>query len=78
MGPRLLTGPGLFQLDLNLLKRISFRERYEFTLRADAINFTNRANFSNPDTNIDSLNFGVISGTSAEPRVVVVSARFSF
>jgi len=78
MAPRYLTGPGLFQLDLNLLKRVTFRERYEFTLRADAINFTNRANFSNPDTNINSLNFGVISGTSAEPRVVVVSARFSF
>ena len=78
MGARLLTGPGLFQFDINLLKRMRFKERYEFTLRADAINASNRANFSNPDTNINSLNFGVISGTSTDPRIVVLSARFSF
>ena len=78
MAPRYLTGPGLFQVDINLLKRFRFKERYEFTLRADAINASNRVNFSNPDTNINSLNFGVIGGTSTDPRIVVLSARFSF
>jgi len=73
-----LRGPGLFQVDLNLLKRFKFKERYEFYLRADAVNMTNRANFSNPDGNINSTTFGRITGTSADPRVVVLAARLSF
>ena len=73
-----LTGPGLFQFDLNLLKRFRFKERYEFYLRADAINAANHANFSNPDSNINSSTFGRITGTSTDPRVIVLSARFSF
>jgi len=72
------TGPGLFQLDLNLLKRFKFKERYDFTLRADAINAFNHVNFSNPDTNINSGTFGRITGTSTDPRVVVLSGRFTF
>ena len=78
MAPRFLTGPGLIQFDLNILKRFKFRERYEFNIRADAINVANKVNFSNPDTNINSLTFGNIGGTSADPRIVVLSARFTF
>jgi hypothetical protein len=72
------TGPGLFQLDLNLLKRIRFKERYDFTLRADAVNAFNHVNFSNPDTNINSSTFGRITGTSTDPRVIVLSGRLTF
>ena len=78
MAPRFLTGPGLIQFDLNILKRFRFKERYEFNIRADAINAGNKANFSNPDTNINSQTFGNITGTSTDPRIVVLSARFSF
>jgi hypothetical protein len=78
IAPRFLTGPGLFQLDLNILKKFRFKERYEASIRADAINATNRANFSNPETNINSLNFGNITGTSTDPRIIVLSARFNF
>ena len=65
-------------MDMNILKRFKFRERYDFNIRADAINATNRANFSSPDTNINSLNFGNITGTSTDQRIVVLNARFSF
>jgi len=77
MAPRFLTGPGLVQF-MNILKRIRFRERYEIHIRADAVNALNIANFGNPDTNINSLNFGNITGTSTDPRIVVLSARFNF
>lgn len=73
-----LTGPGIFQLDVNLLKRFKFKDRYDFYLRADAVNVANHANFSNPDTNINSTTFGRITGTSTDARIVVLSARFSF
>lgn len=73
------TGPRLFDLDLNLLKRFRFKERYEFYVRADAVNATNRAQFNNPDTNINSPTFGRITDVaSGSNRVVVLSARFSF
>jgi hypothetical protein len=57
VAPRFFTGPRLFQIDLNLLKRFRFKERYDFYIRADAINVTNTVNFGNPDTNINSADF---------------------
>ena len=77
---RFFTGPRLFQIDLNLLKRFKIKERYDFYIRADAINVTNTVNFGNPDTNINSQTFGRITGTNGDstPRVVVLSARFNF
>jgi hypothetical protein len=80
VAPRFFTGPGLFQIDLNLLKRFKFKERYDFEIRADAINVTNTVNFGNPDTNINSQTFGRITGTNGDstPRVVVLSGRFNF
>jgi hypothetical protein len=73
-----LRGPGLFQFDLNLIKRFKFRERYQFYVRADAVNMTNHANFSNPDGNINSTTFGRITGTATDARVIVLAGRLSF
>ena len=78
VAPRFFTGPGLFQIDLNLLKRFKIKERYDFYLRADAINVTNTVSFSNPDTNINSQTFGRITGITGAPRIVVLSGRFNF
>ena len=73
------TGPGLFRLDVNLVKHIKIGERRELQLRADAVNFTNTPEFSNPNTDINSPNFGRISSTLAESnRVIVVGARLNF
>jgi hypothetical protein len=78
MRTNFLSGPGLFQLDLNLLKRVKITERCEFYIRADATNAGNRANFSNPDANINSTTFGRITGTSTDPRIIVLSGRLNF
>jgi hypothetical protein len=78
MRTNFLAGPGLFQLDLNLLKRVKITERCEFYIRADATNASNRANFSNPDANINSTTFGRITGTSTDPRIIVLSGRLNF
>lgn len=79
VAPNFLTGPNLFRLDLNLVKRIRIGERREFLLRADAVNFTNTPAFANPNTDINSPNFGRIGATLAESnRVIVVGARFNF
>jgi hypothetical protein len=83
-----ITGPGLFDLDLNLLKRITIKERYAVEFRMDAISATNTAHFGSPTTDINSTSFGritaVASGTAGTPtvftgnRVFVANLRFSF
>ncbi|MCG3164006.1 MAG: hypothetical protein JMDDDDMK_05472 [Acidobacteria bacterium] len=74
-----LTGPGLFRLDFNLIKRIKFTERVALTLRADAFNATNTPYFTNPDLNINSGTFGRILGTvPGSNRVVTVTGRIEF
>lgn len=74
-----LTGPGLFRLDMNILKGFRIAEGKTLTLRADAINMTNTPWFANPVTDINSLNFGRISDTvGGSNRVIVVGARFEF
>jgi len=77
LAPRFLEGPGSFRLDINLIKRIKITERYEFLLRADAENITNKPQFSNPNTDINSLNFGRITGAGGN-RIIVVSGRLNF
>ncbi len=77
LAPRMIEGPGSFRLDVNLVKKIRVREGWELWVEADAINFTNSPQFSNPDTNINSTNFGRITGASGS-RVVVAKVRFSF
>jgi len=85
LAPRTIEGPGIFRLDVNLLKRIRITERVEMHLRADAINLTNTPQFGNPDLNINSLTFGRITGTNGfseisngGARIVVLQMRVSF
>ncbi|HET9220422.1 MAG TPA: TonB-dependent receptor [Terriglobia bacterium] len=78
MSPGYLEGPGQFRLDVNLIKRIRIGEGKELEFRADAVNVLNRTNFANPDTDINSPNFGRITETSGENRLIILSGRFSF
>jgi hypothetical protein len=83
LGLASITGPGAFRLDMNLLKRVKITERIELTLRADAINISNTPNWSNPNLDINSTNFGRItdvSGNSGAPsnRLIVLQGRITF
>lgn len=77
LAPRMIEGPGSFRLDVNLVKKIRVSEGRELWLEADAINATNSPQFGNPDTNINSTNFGRITSAGGN-RIVVVKLRFSF
>jgi hypothetical protein len=77
LGQRFLEGPGALRLDLNLIKRIRISERTLVELRADAIDFTNSPDFDNPNTDINSTNFGRITGAGGN-RIIVVSARLNW
>jgi hypothetical protein len=79
-----LEGPGEFSVDLNLVKRVVIKESKNLEIRIDAINALNHPNFGNPNTNINSNNFGQIttttgSGTgSTGSRIIVLNLRLNF
>ncbi len=77
-------GPGFFNTDISIVKRIAVNERMRFTYRAEMYNALNRANFSVPGSSIVTpTTFGKISsvvntssGTGA--RVAQMALRFDF
>jgi hypothetical protein len=77
--PRFLEGPGSYRLDMNLVKRITVREGMNFEIRADATNVLNGVDWNNPNTDINSVNFGRITGVPGSSwRIMQVGLRFSF
>jgi hypothetical protein len=88
LGLNTVTGPGLFDLDMDVLKETRIRERFTLQFRADAISITNTAHFGPPTTDINSTTFGritaVANGTAGTPavytggRVFVMNLRLSF
>ena len=77
-----VVGPGTDSVSLSLIKSIKLTERLQFQFGAQAANAFNHRNFDVPDTTLDDLSFGTISGLqSAEgagPRNVEVTGRISF
>ncbi|MBS1830579.1 MAG: carboxypeptidase regulatory-like domain-containing protein [Acidobacteria bacterium] len=78
MGVGFFEGPGAVRFDLNVVKRVRMTERLTLELRGDAISALNKPNFSNPNADINSVNFGRITGTDDGNRIMVVSARINF
>jgi hypothetical protein len=58
-------GPGLFDFDMNLLKRFTVKEKTTMEFRLDAISATNSPHFPNPTTSVDSTSFGRITAPSS-------------
>ena len=65
---------------MNLIKRVRLAERKELQIQVNAINFLNHAVFANPNVNINSINFGRITSTSAgtTARQIVTTLRYNF
>jgi hypothetical protein len=74
-----LQGPPLQDVDLALLKRFIYRERYGLELRFEAFNALNHPSFCQPDSNVGDSNFGQISGQGAiSPRALQAALKLSF
>ena len=61
----LLTGPGLSNLNLSLLKNFKFAETWNLQFRLEAFNALNHTNFEEPGGALGSPNFGVITASQA-------------
>ncbi len=75
---RVLYGPRFVNLDFSGEKQTRITERLSLTLRMEALNSTNTPSFFIGDQNIDSVNFGRITGTQSARRVVQFGAYLRF
>ncbi len=64
-GRNIVTGPGLFQLDFGLYKNFRLAESVALQVRSEYFNALDNVNFGNPNADLDSPAFGVISGLVA-------------
>jgi hypothetical protein len=71
------TGPGSIRVDMRLAKTIRIKERKELQFTLDAENLTNTPNFNDPNTAINSVNFGRITGAGGN-RIMLLGGRFNF
>ena len=77
-GINILRGPGFSQVDFAMQKTFSIKERYHATLRAEAANLFNHANFGNPSATLGSSAFNTIRSLGGDPRLMQMVGRFTF
>lgn len=77
-GRGMLRGPGQSNLDVSLFKDFKFRERFTTQFRTEFFNIMNLPNFANPTNSLDAANFGQISSTSVNARLIQFALKLSF
>ena len=61
-----------------MLKRTRITENVNVEFRAEIFNAFNTVNFDNPVTDINSVNFGRITGIVGKPRLMQFALRLNF
>jgi hypothetical protein len=72
-----IRGPATWTVDMTLAKSLLLTGNTKLQIRADMFNALNHVNYSGPNTNITSPNFGLITGAGG-PRMIQVGARLTF
>ena len=76
-GRNILDGPGLIDLNVSLIKRIRFQERYNLQFRCEAFNALNHPNFNLPSQNVNAPGGGTITAIRS-PRLLQFGLRMQF
>ncbi len=71
-------GPGYFNMDMSLLKRLWARGERRVNLRIEVYNILNHPNFGLPDANLSDSTFGQITSTQGYPRQFQMALRYEF
>jgi hypothetical protein len=71
-------GPGFWAVDLGMSKLISVTERQRIELRAEAFNLLNNFNWGNPNTVLDSAQFGRITTNAGTQRIMQFAVKYEF
>jgi hypothetical protein len=75
---RMFNGPSVFTMDFALMKKIRFRERDSVEIRMESVNIFNHPTFNVGDQSIGSTNFGKITGTFYDRRLIQLSMHYRF
>jgi hypothetical protein len=91
VGRNVLRGPRQVNVDVSVIKRFPFREAKSVEFRAEFFNLFNQVNFNIPISNlnaatidqntgriIDPGDFGRITSTSNNPRLIQFAVKFNF
>ena len=70
--------PGYWNVDLSLAKRVATVGPQYALFRIEAYNLLNHPNFGPPERNIQNQNFGTITSTANDPRVVQLVLKYFF
>jgi hypothetical protein len=74
-----LRGPKFWQWDQSFVRGFNLPNRHRAELRVDAINLTNRANYSNPGSTLNNAaTFGRITSVAGTPRVWQLAVKYTF
>ena len=68
----------LLDLDLSLVKHLPLTDRQDLSLRVDAFNFINRANYGIPVRFLEAPGFGQATSTVTPARRIQFSLKYSF
>jgi hypothetical protein len=77
-GVGIVAGPGQFNWDISIAKAARIRDRWSVQFRAEFFNALNRAQFANPGTELTGVNFGQITSTSVNPRLIQLALKAGF
>jgi hypothetical protein len=76
-GRNIFSGPGFFNLDAAIFKRVRIRERVNLEFRSEWFSATNTPQFNNPNTNRASPSFGLVQGAGGA-RSIDFGLKLSF
>jgi hypothetical protein len=86
-GSGIIQGPGQFNFDISILKTTRILENHTLQFRAEFFNAFNHPQFTNPNygqgavyalPNFAAGNFGQITSTSVNPRVIQLGLKYFF
>jgi hypothetical protein len=80
LGRNALEGPGFANYDISLVRAfpLPFLREANSQFRFEAFNAFNRTNFGLPNAGLTNPNFGRLTGTDGEPRILQLSVKIIF
>jgi hypothetical protein len=73
-----VSGPNFINTDFSVIKNFPIREAFKLQFRSEFFNLFNHAQFGQPGNDVAAGNFGAISSTVGNPRVVQFALKAAF
>jgi hypothetical protein len=74
----IIRGPDQVNFDVSIIKNTRLTERQNLQFRTEFFNIANHPVFSNPNTARNSAQFGQITSTTGNPRLIQFALKYSF